>query len=239
VSQLLTLRDVKRWFGALKAVDGVSLELEAGEILAIIGPNGAGKTTLFNLISGKLRCTAGAILLDSADITRSSVSARTRMGVAATFQIPRMLGSLTVREVLHAALRYGRAQREVDRPALDLCRRFGLDPDSVCSKLDLHQLKRLEMCRAVAVGARVVLLDEVAAGLDDTERRDISVIIKGLADRGLGVIVVEHTMDFIRGVCGRAVVLDFGRVLASGSVDQVLENEKVINAYVGQSYASA
>ncbi|HVA06676.1 MAG TPA: ATP-binding cassette domain-containing protein [Acidimicrobiales bacterium] len=234
MSDVLEVIDLHRSFGGLRAVDGVSFSVREGEVLAIIGPNGAGKTTVFNLLAGRLRPSHGRIVLDRANVTQHSVRGRVHRGVVATFQIPRIMAGLTVGEVLRAALHYGAGVRRPDAEIGALCQQFDLRGAELVATLDLHHLKILEMCRAVAVRPRVLLLDEVAAGLDETERDQIAAKVKELAASGTAIVVVEHSMDFIRRVAQRALVLSFGRVIACGAVEEVLADEHVIAAYLGR-----
>jgi branched-chain amino acid transport system ATP-binding protein len=236
VSAVLEVSDLHKQFLGLRAVNGVSFSIEPGEIMAIIGPNGAGKTTVFNLVAGRLRPTAGAIRMHGEDITKLALRGRIRKGIVATFQVPRVLGELTVREIVALAVHYsGQGAKAADGHIEELCERFDLPPDATAQSLDLHRLKKLEMARAVAVAPSVLLLDEVACGLDTSERDAISGLIRRLAEGGTSIIIVEHSMQFIQELCERAVVLSFGEVLTSGPVGEALSDPAVIEAYLGAS----
>jgi branched-chain amino acid transport system ATP-binding protein len=236
VSAVLEVSGLEKQFVGLRAVNGVDFTVQPGEILAIIGPNGAGKTTVFNLIAGKLRPTAGTIRMQGEDITKLALRGRIRKGIVATFQVPRVLGELTVREIVALAVHYsGQGRNAVHGHVEELCARFDLPPDATAVSLDLHRLKKLEMARAVAVAPSVLLLDEVACGLDTSERDSISGMIRQLAEGGTSIIIVEHSMSFIQELCERAVVLSFGEVLTSGPVDEALSDPAVIEAYLGVS----
>ncbi|GAA1847898.1 ABC transporter ATP-binding protein [Pseudonocardia ailaonensis] len=227
---VLVAENLTKRFSGLVAVDGVDLRVGRGEILALIGPNGAGKTTLFNLLAGRLRPTTGRIVLEGRDVTPLSLRERVRAGVVATFQIPRQFAEVTVEEIVGLAVHYGGGDRDVD----GLCAEFGLAPQSQVGSLDLHALKMLEMCRAVAVAPSVLLLDEVASGLDHHERGSITERIRELAAAGTAIVVVEHSVDFIRSLCTRAMVLSFGTVLSEGSVADVFSDKVVADAYLGR-----
>jgi branched-chain amino acid transport system ATP-binding protein len=234
----LEARRLSRRFGGLVALSNVDFSVRPEEIVAVIGPNGAGKTTLFNVLTGRLRPTAGQVLLNGVDITRYSERDRIRNGMASTFQVPRLLGDLTVIEVVRVAIANG-ANRSSVLDAAALCLDLGLHPTKRCATLDLHELKKFELCRALALAPTVLLLDEVAAGLDDGERSTVVDIVRRVAARGTAVIVVEHSMDFVRKLCQRAVVLSFGSVLAAGTVETVLRSTEVMEAYVGMNDTDA
>ncbi|MFG1921774.1 ABC transporter ATP-binding protein [Cryptosporangium sp. NPDC048952] len=234
---VLRAEGLSKRFQGLQALDDVNLHVNAGEVLALIGPNGAGKTTLFNVLAGRHRPTSGRIFVDGRDVTAGSLRRRVQTGVAATFQIPRQFDEVTVEEAVGLAARYGRPKNRSTVQADSVqrhCQEFSLDPRAQIGRLDLHSLKMLEMCRAVAVAPKVLLLDEVASGLDHGEREAISAMVARLAATGCAVIVVEHSVEFVRRLCSRAVVLSFGQVLARGTVDEVLADEAVAKAYLGQ-----
>lgn len=231
----LKVESVSKKFSGLQALTDVSFEVSAGEVLALIGPNGAGKTTLFNVVAGRLKQTSGTITLGGEDVTAASMRDRVRHGLVATFQIPRSWAALSVAEVLGVAATYGDAASVDSGERVEqLCERFELDPGRPTSDLDLHGLKKLELCRALAVHPKVILLDEVAAGLDEEERGLIIEAVRGLAAEGRAVVVVEHSVPFVRRLCDRAVALSFGAVIGSGSVDEVLELPEVASAYLGE-----
>ncbi|MDX6242112.1 MAG: branched-chain amino acid transport system ATP-binding protein [Kribbellaceae bacterium] len=234
MTDALRIDAVTKKFVGLTALEDVTFAVEPGEVVALIGPNGAGKTTLFNVLAGRAKQTSGSVHLFGEDISGTSVRHRVRRGIVATFQIPRSWGNLTVAEALGVAARYGDPRAsDVARRVATLCDRFELRPDVSTVDLGLHGLKKFELCRALAVDPRVILLDEVASGLDEEERVLIIATVRELAAEGKTVVLVEHSVPFVRAVSDRAVALSFGRVIGSGPVDDVLELPEVAAAYLG------
>jgi branched-chain amino acid transport system ATP-binding protein len=238
----LRVDGISKRFGGLVAVDNMSFELAENEVLGLIGPNGSGKTTMLNLISGALKPTAGAILLYGDTISTSPASEIARRGVARTFQIVRMLPSLTVLENVAAGGVFGHSRRwgpELDEYARGLLRRVGLqgaDNASVATLTYIDQ-KRVELARALASDPKVVLLDEWLAGLNPTELRTGIALIEQIRAEGRTIIVVEHVMDAIRSLCDRCVVMNSGAKIAEGTPREVLADAEVIRAYLGDAHA--
>jgi len=236
-------------FGGLTALDGVSLSVEAGEFLSIIGPNGAGKTTLFNAIAGTQRVSGGDVRLDGRSIRRLGTTRVSYLGVARTFQVARPFRSLTVSENVRLAT--GRRRTLASLHTLGLRSRSRAASETVnelleltdladkaaqkASRLNIGELRRLELARALAAGPRLLLLDEPAAGIGADGMRPLARLIKGCQERGLTVLLVEHHVGFALSLCDRAVVLDAGRVIAAGKPDEVRRDPAVINAYLGRS----
>jgi branched-chain amino acid transport system ATP-binding protein len=238
----LAVDGVSKRFGGLVAVDGISFELKENEVLGLIGPNGSGKTTMLNMISGALKPSSGAIRLYGADVTKSPASEIAARGVARTFQIVRMLPSLTVLENITAGGMFGHARRwgrELDEHARGLLRRVGLqvDGDSPVTALTYIDQKRLELARALASDPKVLLLDEWLAGLNPTELRTGVALIEQLRGEGRTIIIVEHVMDAIRSLCDRCVVMNSGVKIAEGAPREVLADAEVIRAYLGDADA--
>jgi ABC-type branched-subunit amino acid transport system ATPase component len=238
----LSIRDVTKRFGGLVAVNGVSFDLARNEVLGLIGPNGSGKTTMLNLISGALRPTAGTICLDGKDVTAAPASEIAMNGVARTFQIVRMLPSLTVLENVAAGGVFGHSQRwgsELDEYARNLLSRVGFQGagDAMVSTLTYIDQKRVELARALASDPKVLLLDEWLAGLNSTELRTGIALIRQIHGEGRTIIVVEHVMDAIRSVCSRCVVMNSGTKIAEGTPREVLADAEVIRAYLGDADA--
>jgi branched-chain amino acid transport system ATP-binding protein len=238
-SAILEVKDVTRRFGGLLAVDGVSFSVGKGEIMALIGPNGAGKTTLFNVVSGRMRSSSGTVTLAGRNVERTSLKQRVRLGIAATYQIPKQLGELTVGEILQVAQHYGQTGERTSEELAEICDDLGLNTHEVAGTLDLHRVKHLEIARAIATSPSVLLLDEIAAGLDDTEVSTVAEHVRRLAAAGTTIVVVEHRMDFLVSMCNRVVVLNFGKVLFDGSIDEALANQAVVEAYLGSAHGAA
>jgi branched-chain amino acid transport system ATP-binding protein len=233
---LLAVEGVSRHFGGLKAVDGVSLALEPGEVVAVIGPNGAGKTTLFNLLTGQLRPTKGDVRLRGTSIARMPVHQRARRGLGRTFQIVRPLRSLTVLEnVMVGAFAAHRGRRAAERRAQAVLEELELShrADALASGLSLPERKRLEMARALAGDPVVLLLDEVMAGLNAVESERAVEIVRRLNRTGLTVLLIEHDLKVVRALAERVLVLDHGAPIAEGPPERVLEHPDVVAAYLG------
>ncbi|MEW9807596.1 ABC transporter ATP-binding protein [Mesorhizobium sp. ZMM04-5] len=247
----LETRGVVKAFGGLRAVDGMSLALQRGELLGLIGPNGAGKTTLFNLLAGSLKPDAGSILVDGKDVTRAGPETRIGAGVGRTFQIPRPFAEMTVLEnVLTGAQRQsgerawlnlvkpGRVAAE-ERAAVEKAR--GLLDFVTLSKLEHEparvlsggQRKLLELARILMADPDTILLDEPAAGVNPTLLQFIVDRVLELNAQGVSILLIEHNMDMVAQLCSRVVVMAGGRFLAEGAPDDVVRDPAVVDAYLG------
>ena len=238
----LTVHGVTKNFGGLVAVDNMSFDLEEKEVLGLIGPNGSGKTTMMNLISGALKPSSGQIHLYGDDIAGSPAAVISRKGVARTFQIVRMLPSLTVLENVAAGGVFGHARRwgaELKDYARSMLHRVGLDgaEHGPISALTYIDQKRLELARALVSDPKVLLLDEWLAGLNPTELNTGITLIEELGAEGRTIIIVEHVMDAIRSLCDRCVVMNIGSKIAEGTPGEVLADSEVIRAYLGDENA--
>jgi branched-chain amino acid transport system ATP-binding protein len=234
----LHVEAVSRRFGGLVAVDGISFDIAPGQVLGLIGPNGSGKTTMINLISGALRPSGGTIRLYGADVTGAGAAAVARLGVARTFQIVRMLPSLSVLENVAAGGVFGRRRlwgAELQAHARAVLRQVGLDhaADSPVESLTYIDQKRVELARALIADPKLLLLDEWLAGLNQTELRTGIALIEALRREGRTIVVVEHVMGAIRALCDRCVVMMSGAKIAEGTPGEVLANPEVIRAYLG------
>jgi branched-chain amino acid transport system ATP-binding protein len=242
VEPLLRVEKVQKSFGGLVVLDDVSLAGHAGETLALIGPNGAGKTTLFNIIAGALPASSGRVLLGDRDISRLRPSARCRLGVARTFQIPKPFSTLSVLENVEAAIEFGNAKRgrEAGR-AVELIEQVGLQRwiHESASSLSLGARKKLELVRALATDPSVILIDEVMGGLAAEEADEVSAIVRGLRAKNIAVIFVEHVLRAVMSIADRIVVLHRGRIIADGKPKDIAENDEVIDAYLGGSLGGA
>jgi len=239
---LLEVRELTKRFGGLVANERVSFSLRAGEILGLIGPNGAGKTTLFNSLAGFFAPTGGAILLDGSPIEGLPPERVAALGVARTFQIVRVFCSMTVVEnVMVGALLRDKAVRAAERLARETLAFAGLDrrADEPASRLTVAEQKRLEMARALATGPRLLLLDEVMAGLTAPEVQDAVALVRRIRARGVACVVVEHVMEGIMPLADRILVLDNGRAIAEGPPPAIAANRAVIAAYLGEGHDAA
>jgi branched-chain amino acid transport system ATP-binding protein len=236
---LLEVRSVSVRFGGKLAVDDVDLTAEAGRITGLIGPNGAGKTTLFNVISGLQPPTRGQVVLEGNDITGLPPFKRARLGLARTFQRLELFGALTARQNIQVgagiARRGSTTRHSATATAAALLTRLGLDAvaDVRADALPTGQARLLELGRALATEPRLLLLDEPAAGQDEDETEHFADLLRDLAAEGIGVLLVEHDMQLVMGVCEHIHVLDFGRLMAAGTPDQVRADEAVLAAYLG------
>jgi branched-chain amino acid transport system ATP-binding protein len=236
---MLELREVGKRFGGLSALDGVSFRVEAGEIVGLMGANGAGKTTLFELIAGNLMPTNGDVLLDGLSLAGLRPDQVARRGVARVFQIVKPFSGLTVLENTRIAALFGtggRSMRDAEAAAKSAVSAAGLEQNSdrAASDLTLSGQKRLEIARAVATGARLLLVDEVMAGLTPTEVGEMIEILRALRrERGVTLLVIEHVMRALMQLSVRIVVLHVGRCIAQGLPAEIAANEQVLDVYFG------
>jgi len=242
MTALLTLDNVSRRFGGLNAVDGVSFSVAKGEIVGLIGPNGAGKTTLINMITGVHPATAGQVRFEGCDITRARPYQIARRGLARTFQIVQPFPKMTVIDnVAAGALFCGHAGSV--REAQDIAREHlaftGLADvaERPAASLTLARRKRLELAKGLAMRPRLLMLDEVNAGLNQTEIDDALAIIRKIAGQGVTIIVIEHLMKVVLSISHRLVVLHHGQMIAQGAPREVVNDRRVIEAYLGAKYA--
>ncbi|SFW99740.1 ABC transporter ATP-binding protein [Marinospirillum alkaliphilum] len=236
---VLEVRNLTRRFGGLVAVNNISFDVHEHEVVGLIGPNGSGKTTTMNLISGALPPSSGEIWLGDTCISRLPARRIARSGVARTFQLVRMLPSLSILENVKAGAVFGHQQlwgSELDHHARRLLERVGVmhDPDAPTSSLTYIDQKRVELARALASNPRVLLLDEWLAGLNPTELQQGIELIADLRDEGRTILLVEHVMDAIRSLCDRCVVMSSGSKISEGGTEDVLSDAAVIEAYLGK-----
>jgi branched-chain amino acid transport system ATP-binding protein len=241
MSAILEARGLVKGFGALRALDGLDLSLEPRGVLGIIGPNGSGKTTLFRVLSGQLRPDQGKVLLQGRDITAVAEHLICRRGLALTSQITQPFPEMTVRENIMVGGMFGAGfSREMARlQAEELLEFSGLASlaQAPAGEITLAQRRRLELARALATRPRVMLLDENMAGLTPAEMAEALELLKAINQRGIALVVVEHIMQVVMGICREVMVLEAGRVIAQGAPREVMADPKVVSAYLGASYA--
>lgn len=250
---MLDVKNLSISFGGLKAVDDFSITIEKGQLYGLIGPNGAGKTTIFNLLTGVYKPDGGRILLDGKDITGHKAIQINQAGIARTFQNIRLFKELSVLgnvkvglhnhhkySTLSGILRlpsYYKVEKEMDERAMELLKVFDLDKefDYKASNLPYGKQRKLEIARALATEPKLLLLDEPAAGMNPNETAELMKTIRFVRDHfDMTVLLIEHDMKLVSGICERLTVLNFGHMLAEGPTSEVLSNPEVIKAYLGE-----
>jgi branched-chain amino acid transport system permease protein len=241
-SPLLACVEVRKAFRGVRALDGVTLEVRAGEIVGLVGPNGSGKSTLINVVSGHYRTDGGSIRLGGVEVAGAVAHRIAGLGLARTYQIPRPFARLTVRDNVAVAAMFGPGARDratAEREATDWLELTGLADRAALlpTALNLHQRKFLELARALAARPRLVLLDEVLSGLTPSEMVDATRLVRAIRDGGTTVLFVEHIMRAVMDLADRVVVLNHGQVIASGAPPVVMRDPGVVRAYLGKAHA--
>lgn len=250
---MLDVKNLSISFGGLKAVDDFSITIEKGQLYGLIGPNGAGKTTIFNLLTGVYKPDGGRILLDGKDITGHKAIQINQAGIARTFQNIRLFKELSVFDNVKVGLHnhhkystlsgilrlpsYYKVEKEMDECAMELLKVFDLDKefDYKASNLPYGKQRKLEIARALATEPKLLLLDEPAAGMNPNETAELMKTIRFVRDHfDMTVLLIEHDMKLVSGICERLTVLNFGHMLAEGPTSEVLSNPEVIKAYLGE-----
>lgn len=250
---LLEVKNLSISFGGLKAVDNFHVEIEKGQLYGLIGPNGAGKTTVFNLLTGVYKPNAGSIVLDDTNITGKSTIEINQAGIARTFQNIRLFKDMSVLDNVKAGLhnhhkystvegifrlpRYYKIEKEMDEEAMSLLKVFDLDKecDFKASNLPYGKQRKLEIARALATEPKLLLLDEPAAGMNPNETAELMETIRFVRDNfDMTVLLIEHDMKLVSGICEKLTVLNFGQVLREGATSDVLHDPEVIKAYLGE-----
>ena len=236
---LLAVSSVRKSFSGVEVLRGVQFEVEPGEILSLIGPNGAGKTTLFNIISGLVRPDAGQVVFAGDNIERENPYRRAQRGIGRTFQHPRLLPALTILEnVMAGAFREGRDVAAAEVAALAWLDRVGLGTRAAATggSLTLLQRKFSEIARAMVGGPKLLLLDELMAGLTPSELELSMQVIRDINAAGTTILLIEHVMTAVMALSNRVVVLADGRIIAAGAPDDIVSNEGVLRAYLGEDF---
>ena len=250
---MLEIKNLAIQFGGLKAVDNLNLTIKKNQLYGLIGPNGAGKTTVFNMLTGVYKPTAGTIYLDGENITGKSPAQINRHGIARTFQNIRLFKDMSVLDNVKVGLhnqkkytaiegvlrlpRYFKEEKEMDEKALELLKVFELDgeKDTLSSNLPYGKQRKLEIARALATNPKLLLLDEPAAGMTPNETAELMDNIRFIIERfDMTVLLIEHDMKLVSGICEEVTVLNFGQELAQGITTNVLNDPKVITAYLGE-----
>lgn len=240
-------------FGGLRAVDNLNMTIEKGELYGLIGPNGAGKTTAFNLLTGVYKPDSGKVFLDGKDITGKSTIEINKTGIARTFQNIRLFKKLTVLDNVKAALhnhykystltgilrlpKFYKLEKQMTERAMELLKVFDLDTyaDTLASNLPYGKQRKLEIARALATEPKLLLLDEPAAGMNPNETQELMDTIRLIRDKfDMTILLIEHDMRLVSGICEKLTVLNFGQVLAQGATSDVLNDPQVITAYLGE-----
>ncbi len=250
---MLEVKNLSISFGGLKAVDDFNITIEKGQLYGLIGPNGAGKTTVFNLLTGVYKPDGGMILLDGKNIAGKKNIEINRGGIARTFQNIRLFKDLSVLDNVKVGLhnhyqysaltgifrlpKYRRVEREMDEKALELLKVFDLDQEFAvkASNLPYGKQRKLEIARALATEPKLLLLDEPAAGMNPNETKELMDTIQFVRDHfDMTILLIEHDMKLVSGICEKLTVLNFGHVLTEGSTGEVLNNPEVVKAYLGE-----
>ena len=255
---ILSVSNLTKAFGGLKAVSDVNVEINKGELVGLIGPNGAGKTTIFNLLTGVYDPTEGDVVFLGKNINKLKPYQVTQSGMARTFQNIRLFSDLTVLDnvkiayhshanhgVLSSILRlpsFAKGEVEITKKAIEFLKIFKLDnkKDEVAKNLPYGEQRRLEIARALATEPKLLLLDEPAAGMNPHETKELMEMIRWIRNNfNLTILLIEHDMSLVMGVCERIYVLDYGQIIAHGNPDEIRNNPKVIEAYLGEEVANA
>lgn len=253
MESMLNVTNLSISFGGLRAVSGFNMDIKKGQLYGLIGPNGAGKTTVFNLLTGVYKPDEGIVKLDGQDITGKKTIDINKAGIARTFQNIRLFAQMSVLDNVKVGLhnhhhyntiegilrlpKYRRVEKEMDQKAMELLEVFGLQDhaDYLASNLPYGQQRKLEIARALATDPKLLLLDEPAAGMNPNETQELMDTIRFVRDKfDMTILLIEHDMKLVSGICEELTVLNFGKVLAQGATSDVLNDPQVITAYLGE-----
>lgn len=239
---ILQVRQVTKKFGGMVAVNAVDLDIYPGEIIGLIGPNGAGKTTFFNSVTGFYKCDGGTVKFDGKDITSKSTDQNCKAGMARTFQIVQPFGEMTSLEnVMIGAFNRTNSYKVAEEEAKKWIEFVGMEEKMYdrLSNLNIGDQRKLEMARALATGPKLLLLDEVMAGLTPTEIDGVIDLVRKIRESGTTVLMIEHIMKALMQLSDRVVVLDHGTKIAEGTPEEIANNDRVIESYLGSAYKKA
>ena len=233
---LLTLENLNKRYGALVVTDSVSFDVAKGEIVGILGPNGAGKTTLFNLVAGTVRPDAGRVVFKGQDISNGDAASRCKLGISRSFQVPHPFNGMTVFENILVGATFGRAAADPEAHALRVMDLTGMKAkaNQLAGSITLLERKRLELARALATEPELLLLDEIAGGLTERECQSLLSAIRDVHQSGVTIVWIEHVVHALLSVAQRLVVLNFGKLIADGKPDAVMNSRDVKSVYLGE-----
>ena len=250
---ILEVKNLGISFGGLRAVDGFNIKIEKGQLYGLIGPNGAGKTTIFNLLTGVYKPTDGSFIFDGEELAGKSAIDINKKGIARTFQNIRLFGNMSVLDNVKVGLhnsestnlfdsifrtpKYRKEEKNITEKALELLDVFGLKEEAnfKASNLPYGKQRKLEIARALGTNPKLLLLDEPAAGMNPAETAELMETIALVRNKfGISILLIEHDMSLVMGICERLVVLEYGRVIADGLPDEVVHNPRVVSAYLGE-----
>ena len=236
---LLDLQDLQKSYGALAVTQNFSMTVEAGDLVGVLGPNGAGKTTLFNQITGTVKPDHGEVWFDGVQVTQMDASARCQMGIARSFQVPHPFVGMTVYENILVGATFGRSDFDPHKQAIEIMDKTGMGTkaNQLAGSLTLLDRKRLEMARALAADPKLLLLDEIAGGLTDSECVSLLDTIREVHETGVTIIWIEHVVHALMSVAKRLVVVDFGRKVTEGAPETVMNSPEVKSIYMGEDAA--
>jgi branched-chain amino acid transport system ATP-binding protein len=230
------MQNLNKRYGALVVTDDISLEVKSGEIVGILGPNGAGKTTLFNLVAGTVRTDTGRVIFKDQDISQSDAAVRCKLGISRSFQVPHPFNGMTVFENILVGATFGRAAANAEDHALKVMELTGMKAKAnhLAGSITLLERKRLELARALATEPELLLLDEIAGGLTDRECQSLLSAIRDVHQSGVTIVWIEHVVHALLSVAQRLVVLNFGKLIADGKPQDVMNSRDVKSVYLGE-----
>jgi len=233
---LLKVKNLSKSFGGLRALDHIDLEIPSGQVVGLIGSNGSGKTTLINVLTGVYRIDTGNIEFDGREMQGESVRRRTILGLNRTFQIAGPFKSLTVRENVELAAKYGRGARSTEQSVADILARFDLLElaDRVAGTLNGADQRRVDLARALATCPKLLFVDEIAAGLGDSDVRRLITLLKDIQKSGTTLLIVEHLLYFVRKLVDKVYVMDQGKIIFEGEFSAAVKNTQVRSAFLGE-----